>query len=361
VPAAAKPEFRLSTSAQHIHLPVGGRSVVPVWIDRRGYSGPLELSAAGLPVGLKLEGGTIPDDIDGTLVTIDRGQNPGEAALLTWRGRAADGTERPVWIVGHPLERLQPWLATEIALAPLTAQAAEFQIDWPGLASGAGLVPAGRLALPVKLVRPAGDPVVRLTVMTSQPPTLVNGQPDPNRALRQEKPVELAANVNEGEAALLLPPELPAPFYDVTVQADLLKTDKRTVLATGYTPVRRLPVRMSVVVQLAGAPQVEAQLDPQKGATVMIPGKIERREGLTGDVFLAVTGLPAGARADAVTVKADATDFAVNVVLPANLAAGEYKGLKLSASGAPDPKQPSVRVKSRDVAVALVVKAAAAN
>jgi hypothetical protein len=115
------------------------------------------------------------------------------------------------------------------------------------------------------------------------------------------------------------------------------------------------------VVQLAGAAQIEAQLDPQKGATLMIPGKIERREGLTGDVVLAVTGLPGGARADAVTVKADAVDFVVNLVLPANLASGEYKGLKLSASGTPDPKQPNIRVKSREVELALVVKAAAAN
>ncbi|MGE5193062.1 MAG: hypothetical protein ACM3U2_11230 [Deltaproteobacteria bacterium] len=359
--AAAKPEFRLSTSAQRIHLPVGGRCVIPVWLDRRGYSGGVELAAAGLPAGFKVDGGVIADGTDGTLVTIDRGQVPGEAALTTWRGRGADGTERPVWIAGNPLERLQPWLATEIALAPLAAQAAEFQVDWPGLVSDAGLVPAGKLALPVKLTRPAGDPVVRLTLMTSQPPLLVNGQPDPNRALRQEKPVELAANVSEGTVTLLLPPGLPAPFYDVTVQAELLKTDKRTVLATAYTPVRRLPVRMPVVVQLAGAPQVEAQLDPQKGATVMISGKIERREGLTGDVVLGVTGLPAAARADAVTVKADATDFAVNLVLPANFAPGEYKGLKLSATGTPDPKQPNLRVRSREVEFALIVKAAVAK
>ncbi len=353
-----KPDFQLSTAVQKIHLPVGGRAVVPVWIDRRGYAGIVELAASGLPAGFKLDGAVIPDGTDGTLVTIDRGQVPGEAALTTWHGRSADGTERPVAITGYMLlHRLQPWLAAEIALAPLTAQAAEFQVDWPALATDAGLVPAGKLTLPVKLTRPAGDPVVRLTLMTSQPPLLVNGQPDPNRALRQEKPIEVAANINDGEIVLLLPPELPAPVYDLTIQAELLKTDKQTVLARAYTPVRRLPVRMPIVVQLANAPLVEAQLDAQKGATVMIPGKVERREGLTGDIVLAVTGLPAGAQAAAVTVKADATDFVVSVVLPPNVAAGEYKGLKLSGSGIPDPKLPNIRVKSRDVEFALTVKA----
>jgi len=361
LPVAAQPDFQLSTPAARVHLPVGGRAVVPVWVERRGYAGAIELAATGLPAGFKLDGAAIPDGAEGALVTVDRGQAPGGAALMIWRGKSVDGTERSVSIAGHALDRLQPWLATEMALASLTAQAAEFQVDWPALPTDAGLIPAGRLALPVKLTRPAGDPVVRLTLMTSQPPLLVNGQPDPNRALRQEKPIELAANVNDGEVVLLLPPELPAPVYDVTVQAELLKTDKQTVLARAYTPVRRMPVRMPIIVQLAGAPQVEAQLDAQKGATVMIPGKVERREGLMGEILLAMTGLPAGAQAPAVTVKADATDFVVSVVLPANLAAGEYKGLKLSGSGVPDPKQPNIRVKSRDVEFALIVKAAPAQ
>ncbi len=361
IPAVSKPEFQLSTATQRIHLPAGGRAVMPVWIDRRGYNGAIELAATGLPAGFKVDGGAIPDGADGTLVTVDRGAAPGEASLMQWCGKSVDGAERLVSVAGHALDRLQPWLATEIALAPLTSQAAEFQVDWPALPTDAGLVPAGRLPLPVKVTRPAGDPVVRLTLMTSQPPLLVNGQPDANRALRQEKPIELAANATDGEVVLLLPPELPAPVYDVTVQAELLKTDKQTVLARAFTPVRRLPVRMSIVVQLAGAAQVEAQLDTQKGATVMIPGKVERREGLTGDIQVTVTGLPAGAQAAAVTVKADASDFVVNVVLPANFAAGDYKALKLSASGVPDPKQPNIRVKSRDVEFAIVVKAAPAQ
>ena len=68
---------------------------------------------------------------------------------------------------------------------------------------------------------------------------------------------------------------------------------------------------------------------------------------------LTFTGLPAGARADAVTVKADATEFAVNLVLPANLPAGEFKGLKLSASGSA-PGQPALRVRSREVEIVVV-------
>ena len=125
-------------------------------------------------------------------------------------------------------------------MAPTTAKAADFRSIGASLPADAGLVPAGKLALPVKLTRPKILPSVRLTLLTSQLPPLVNNQPDPNKALRQEKPVELAANAVDGEVTLLVPPELAAPGYDVTVQAELLGADKRTVLATAYAPVKRL-------------------------------------------------------------------------------------------------------------------------
>jgi hypothetical protein len=352
-PETAAGSFRLTTPTPRVSLPIGGRWVIPVFAERRGLTGPIELTAAQLPAGATLESAAIPAGAEGTLLTVSRGDALSEPALFQWTGRAADGTPQPVTIPGHPLERVQPWLAGEIAFTSSNAIAADFQVDWRGLPSDAGLVPAGKLPLPIKLVRPASDSPVRFTLMTSQPPILVNGQPDPNRALRAERPVELAANVAEGEVTLLLPPELPASIYDVSVQAELLTADKQRVLATAFAPVRRLPVRMPLAVQLAGAPRITAEIDPKVGATVKVVGQVERSEGLTGDVSLALTGLPAGARADAVNVKADATEFTVNLILPANLPAGEFKGLKLSASG-PAPGQPALRVRSRDVDLVIV-------
>ena len=82
--------------------------------------------------------------------------------------------------------------------------------------------------------RPCGSPL-----LTSQAPPLANGQPNPNAAIRAEKPVELAAKATDAEVPVLVPPELSADGYDVAVQADLLAADKRTTLATAFTPVRR--------------------------------------------------------------------------------------------------------------------------
>ncbi len=356
--AADHKTFRLVTPVQRVNLPTGGRDVVPVLVERHGYAGSITLSADQLPRGVKLEGTTIPSGAGGTLVTVVRDAAPSEAVIATWRGRGEDGQEQAVVVKGHPLEQLQPWLATELPVAPTAAQAAEFQVDWRGLPADAGLVPAAKLALPVKLTRPKTPSVARLSLLISQPPPLTNNQPDPNKALRQEKPVEVAANAVDGDVTLLLPGELTAPSYDVTVEADLLAADKRTVLATAFAPVKRLPVRQSLILTLEAGGRFEAKLDPKMGATVPVKGKVERREGLTGDVTVALTGLPPGARADAVTVKAAATDFTVNVVLTPSVPAGELMGLRLSATAA-GAKQPNVRVRSRDVEITLVVRAPA--
>jgi hypothetical protein len=354
-PSTARADFRLLTPAQRIVLPVAGRSVIPVLIDRRGYQGSVELSAQGLPAGTKLEGTTIPAGADGTLVTIHRSPAAGDAVITHWRGRSPDGQERSVLLRGSPLEQLQPWLATELALAPTTAKASDFQVDWRSTPADTGIVPARKLTLPVKLTRPASASVVRLTLLTSQSPPLVNGQPNPALTLRPERPVELAAKVIEGDFAVLVPPDLPAPSYDVAIQADLLAPDRRTVLATTYTPVKRLTVRMPLVLRLDGPSRIEVKLDPKTGASFDIKGKVERYEGVTGDVPLTLTGLPPGGRATPVNVKAGTSEFTLKVMLPPNVPVGMVLGLKLAGTVAPDPKLPGIRVRSRDVELTLAI------
>src|SRR5262249_4324477 len=281
------------------------------------------------------------------------------AAITRWRGRAADSEVREVVTKGHPLERLQPWLASELALAATTLKAADFQIDWRGMSNEVKLVPAVKLPLPVKVTKPAGSGAVRLTLMPCQSRPLVNGVLDPNQTLRLEKPLEIAANATDGDPVVLVPAQLPAPVYDLTIQAELLSADKRTALALAYAPVRRLEVQPPLVVRLEGSTRIETMLDAKTGATIKLQGQIERRPGVTSDAVLTPTGFPPGARADAVTVKAATTAFSLNVVLPANLQAGELTGLKLSGTVAVNPQQPNVRVRSREVDLTLVVRAPA--
>jgi hypothetical protein len=201
--------------------------------------------------------------------------------------------------------------------------------------------------------------VVRLTLLTSQRPPVVNGQTDPQQAIRLEKPVELPAAATDGNLTLLVPPRLPAPVYDVTVRAELLSPDKTTVQATAYAPVRRMAMRLPLFIRLEGPARIEVALASKSPTTVKLQGHIERREGLTGDVSVVLTGLPKGVRADPVKVKTGAAAFTVNVVVFPGVPAGEITGLKLFASAGPDVQRPEVRVRSREVDVILLVRAAA--
>jgi len=339
--AIAPPDFNLNTPVSRVSIPAGGRWVVPVFAGRGNYFGKIDFTP----------GGTIAPDADGTLLTLAAGSK--EATVQKWTGRG-ENLERPVFVRGHPLEKLQPWLATEIAVAPTIAKVSDFAVEWRGLPDTAGLVPALKLALPVKVTRSDPAAPVRLTLLTSQKPPTVNNQPDLNRTIRPEKPVELGAKVSDGELVALLPAELPASSYEIAVQVELLSADKQRVLATAFTPVKKLPVRMPIAVKLVSPAKLEAKLDPKAPVNVEIKGEIVRAEGYTGDATVTLTGLPPGVAPPTVTVKANETAFALKLALPPTLAAGEFP-LKLSANAATDPKQPGVRVKSRDVVLTLSV------
>ena len=250
---------------------------------------------------------------------------------MTWRGRGSSGIEQDVR-QGEPLKRLQPWLATEIAPAPSAAKGNDFVVQWRAA--------AGCPFTSWQQTRLAGDGYETRRQIDGEAnaydePTAAagNNQPDPNKTLRQEKPIELpppakskesaAKTVSDSAITVLVPVELAyGPVYDVTVQAQSVAPDKK-VLATAYAPVRRLAVVQPLLVKLAGPARISVSVDPKKGGSVKIVGKIERQPGVTADIAV-WTGLPA-ARADAVTLKAK-RDFALNVNLPANVPPGEFEG-----------------------------------
>lgn len=348
-------DFRVGTNAQRIGVTADGFSVLPITIDRAsGFQGAVQLAADGLPAGIAAENTLIPEGGEGALVVLRRKGDAGGEAILRWKGIASPTEEREVGINGHPLERLQPWLATEIALALIAAKASEYQIDWKDLPPDAGLVQAGKPEWKLKLVKPNEKITAKLTLLTSQAPKLVNNQPDPNQMIRLEKPSEVPGKGNEGVVSIVIPPQLNAASYDVTVQAEFLD-EKKALIASAFAPVRRMAVRESLIVTLQGPKVLEAAADPKTGLVFAVKGTIERREGLAGDVTLALAPLPAGASAAPLAVKGDAKDFEIKVTLPANQPAGDLPVMKLSASGVPDPKQPNVRVKSKDVDVTLKV------
>jgi len=257
--------------------------------------------------------------------------------------------------------------------------------------------------------------VVRLTLLTSQgTPVNAAGQPDANRALRQEAAVQIVADAkaqqtfdaiavaekaleatnklatdakddaakaaaalkvkeaqtkldeakkaaqaavdaakNDAAFSILVPADLPELPHQFAFKAELLRRDGRTVEAVAFTPVRVLPVINPLVVKWA-APKFEVKLDAKTGAALELVGKLERLENAKGDVVITLTGLPAGITVPRATVKDGETDFKLPLKFPAGFVAGELKGVKAAATGKFFAGGPDIKSRDLDAAINLI-------
>jgi hypothetical protein len=168
-------------------------------------------------------------------------------------------------------------------------------------------------------------------------------------ALRE---AEAKANY-QTEFAIVVPAVLTDSACDVSVRAELLNPERNAVLRTVYAPIRRLPVLNPLVIKLVASSPIEVPFDPKGGSTIQLAAKIDRLAGYKGDVTVAITGLPAGVTSANATVRADQTDFQIELKVPANFAASDIKGIKLTVIGPPDPLSGNLPVKSADVEVAI--------
>lgn len=171
---------------------------------------------------------------------------------------------------------------------------------------------------------------------------------------------EAKAN-SQSQLSLVVPSVLPESSCDLAIKAELLNPERNSVLRTAYSTVRRLPVLNPLAVKLTGSTTIEQTIDPKTGAVVKVTGKIERLANFKGDANLTLTGQPGGVAITNAAVKADQTDFALELRFPANFAAGELKGIKLIATGPPDPLTGNQPIRTETELIVKLVAPAAAN
>ena len=112
---------------------------------------------------------------------------------------------------------------------------------------------------------------------------------------------------------------------------------------------------MPIAVKLSSPVKLDVKLDPKLPVNIEVKGEIVRSEGYTGEATVTLVGLPPGIAAPTLVVKAAETAFVLKLAVPPSIAPGETKGIKLSASAVTDPKQPNIRVKSRNIDLSLNV------
>ncbi|RLT08672.1 MAG: hypothetical protein DWI21_07480 [Planctomycetota bacterium] len=409
------PEVTVTAKSDVANIASGESQVFEVNVSRRGYDGPLQLSLGQLPPGVTATGNEIPAGASGTLLTLTGVGDAASQLVTSLMLKSPDGTVSSRVRTDVPADDRTPvWLREQFAIAATPKSPTPFQIAWADAQPMTQLALMSKPAIPVKFIRPPGmlGPI-RLTFVTSQLEPRVNNQPNLILALRPERVVEVPvdppvqaaitalntlitqlaeavkqaavaqgdakiaadakvadlttkktaaeAAVREAEAkapstselSLVIPSVLPESSCDVAIKAELLNPERNVVLRTTYSPVRRLPVLNPLAAKLSGPTTIEQTLDPKAGAVVKLTGKIERLAGFKGDVNLTLTGQPGGVAITNAAVKADQTDFALELRFPANFVAGEVKGIKLIATGPPDPLTGNQPIRTE---VELIVK-----
>ncbi len=338
-------DFRVFLPSAALNVPMGGHHVAEVDVERRGYAGPIRLALDGLPAGVQEQGLDVPAGANGALLVLTGTGRTPTAGLMSLRGTSADPKEKRTCVAqekDHPLRKLQPWLAEELAVALTPKETLAFTADWGDAPDDARLVAGSSFKAALKFTPPKEQHGgVRFYLLSSHRPPLVNGRPDPNQALRKDQGpfLDLPAGKTQGEFVVVLPATLPSVPQDLAFRADLLSKDRTRVIAQAFTPVRRFAVLNPLAVQLA-ASSLTVPLDPKTGAEVKLTGKVERRGGFKGDVTVSLAGVPAGVAVPSAVVKAEKTDFQLTLRFPGTFKALEWNALEVFATGRYRPTTP---------------------
>ena len=292
------PDFQLLANESQVSVPRGGTAAVRVTVQRKGHSGPITVTVADPPAGLTVRAGLIA-----------AGQNTGVLSLTA----AADANfaAAPIRLVARaqgvngPIERLAFKPVVYAQQAPLpTCSITEY-----------GLVAAPAMATPVTL---------------DTPPTPI----EVAHGLSATIPVKVTrAKGSDGALAispLPLPPGL--TIANVTI-ADKAADGKVTVKVAVATPLGTMTVGLEAKGKIAGTERTFAlpavtlavvppatieltapALDIKPGATVELKGKIVRKGAFDGPVTVKINGLPAGLKAEPVTLAGAASNFTMKIV-----------------------------------------------
>ena len=161
---------------------------------------------------------------------------------------------------------------------------------------------------------------------------------------------------NSGAFAIFVPAGLSQPGYEVAFKAELLARDKKTVLATRYSEVRRIATLNPIVLEASTPNRIVAVVDPKAGATVAVSGKVNRLAGMNQAVTVSLVGLPAGVAVPKAIVKADQTDYKLDVKFPATFKPAELTGIRVFATGKMRTNAP-IAVRSKELPLSIQLTA----
>ncbi len=269
-------------------IPKGGTAAVGVALARQGYNGPITLTVANPPAGLTVQPGTIPDGQAVGALTVSAAPDAafGPVALtITGTGKGPSGeivstAFKP--IIFAQQDNLPTNVVKQNSLYAAPGQPSPLTVETPAepveVAHGTGA------SIPIKITRSEGAE----GALTVTPLPLSGGLAVPEAKIDEK--------ANEGTATVNAAPEAPLGLTSIALTAKGKIGGKDRVIAL---PLVNLNVIRPVALELA-APTVEIK----PGQTVEVKGKVVRKGSFKEPVTVKLDGLPAGVKAEPVTVAA---------------------------------------------------------
>ena len=168
-----------------------------------------------------------------------------------------------------------------------------------------------------------------------------------------------SAAKNLGDISVIVPPNLGNSAANLAFKAELLSRDKRQVLGTVYTDVRKFETLNPIALKLNGPTKIVQTLDTKKGTIVTLAGTLERRVEFKQDVTVTLAGLPAGIAVPKVVLKADKNEFKLEIKFPPNQKPGNFGPIQLFATGKLIASNPIVN-RTDDISISLQLEPAIA-
>jgi hypothetical protein len=288
----ATPDFLVRQPVAELNVPRGGSAALTVPIIRRGYTGAIQLTIPNLPPGFSVQGGHVPADGTGGILTVSAAAQaamPAEPLLLRIEGRATiEGREvhrsAEEKVVLNPDVNLAAPTVTLSRLAASLTAAEPFGVQGP---PALDLVQGYPAMVPVTLTRAKEHAALAVEVTVVAPPLpLVPGQPPAPAGPFTLKPATAAAGSASASITITAGPGAPEGLLDVFVQGKATVSAAEKKVAGPAIPVK---VLRSFTVEL-----LTPKLTLSPGQTITLKGRLRRQPVFKEAVAIKLDGLPAG-------------------------------------------------------------------
>jgi hypothetical protein len=295
------PDFELAANEAQVSVPRGGTAAVGVTVKRKGYTGPITVTVAGPPAGLTVRPGTIAADQTAGVLSLSArvdAQFPAAPIKLVAQAQGSNGPIEHVAVkelVFAKQTDLPTSAMMQYGLVVAPALATPVTLDVPSLPIE---VPQGFGAtIPVKVTRAKGAESALAIAALPLPAGL------------KAAGAQVAEKATDGSIAVQAGLDAALGTMTIALQA---KGKFANAERTLDVPVVTLNVVRPAAVELAAA-----SIEVKPGTTAELKGKIIRKGAFKDPVTVKINGLPAGLKAEPVTVAGDATSFVFKVIAEA--------------------------------------------